>query len=417
MYRGKYSLVESIYNGRGLLLESGSGMGAQELVAAYLLKHYPAVKTCRVAREKTNDEDVIGYDGKGNPIIQIEVKDIAGKSNKYTGYAEVASAGTKNPVSKQFHKDINWVHPMHLPQIPNKLGALKKGWVRGKMKPMDAATLRQRLTAVAPLVTAEATANPGKWVHSVLYGAASLNGQVIVTTSGNFDNLSEDTFGNQHGIDALKTIAGGEELSLSRRSYGMIKGALTCGMKYNAKKGTMTAKLFKLYFGGNNTDPKRENGQHWTCYCTGPGKPYPMQEIGDKNKVELGGTSGTNVKTTAKPASWVVSAKGSPTFSQAMTTKYTGDKDNYFCSVDGGTINWCLVFGKKLPFCKKGPTKFSPVDSSGNALPANQATIGEPFGGKSHAVYFVCDQIDALPIGSAETDAAKYRRQKKIYDS
>ena len=390
-------------------------MGAQELVAAYLITHFPKVVECQVAREKTNDEDVIGYDAAGNAVVQCEVKDISTSSGSYTGYAEVAAAGTKSAVSKQFHRDLNWVHPMHLPKIPDKLRSLKKGWVRGKMKPMDVGTLRQRLQTVAPLVTAEATANPGKWVHSPLYGAASLNGQVIVTDSGNFDNLSEDTFGNQHGIDALAAIAGAEQLSLSRGGYGMIKGAFTCGMKYDAKKGKMTCKLFKLYFGGNNTDPKRENGQHWTCYCTGPGKPYPMQESGQKNKIKLGGTSGTTVKTTSVPASWVVSGKGSPTFSQAMTKKYKGDGDHYFCSVNGSEITWAQIFGKTLPFLSKGPTNFTAVDSSGTVLPSGKSTVGEPFRGKSHAVYFICDKIETTTADPA--DARKYRRNGKIFDS
>ncbi len=416
MVKNKYSLVENLYNGKGLLLESGSGMGAQDLVAAYLIRHYPAVKTCRVAREKTNDEDVIGYDAKGNPIVQLEVKDITMSSAKYTGYAEVAAAGTNSAVSRQFQQDINWVHPTLLPQIPSKFKSLKQGWDLPSMQSANLALMKTRLAAIAPQVTSTATANPGKWVHSVLYGSSSMVGQVKII---NANSISADTsvelFGAGHDNSALKTIAGTEPMAIYRGTFNWIKGAVTVGMKYNAKKNTMAVKLFKVYFGGVKLPPKERQDlqQYFSCYCTG--QRSMKTKAGPANKLELGGISDTTIQTRSIPASWVVSGKGSPTYSQALTTKYSNDGDHYFCSVIGSKIQWCKVMGSTLPFLSKGVTKFTAVDSSGNVLPKGQSTVGEPFRGKSHAVHFVCDTIETT-TGSAK-DAITYRKQKKILDS
>ena len=215
--------------------------------------------------------------------------------------------------------------------------------------------------------------------------------------------------------DQLDTLAGTEPMAFWRSGYNWLKGALTVGMKYNAKKNTMDVKLFKVYFGGKalKQADKKDPQQHFSCYCTG--QPKMKTKAGPSNKLVLGGISDTTVTTTSVPASWVVSGKNSPTYSQALTKKYKGDGDHYFCSVNGKEITWAKIFGKTLPFLSEGPTSFAPVDSSGNALPPNKSTVGEPFRGKSHAVYFICDKIETTT--GSDADAAKYRGNGKIYDS
>ena len=317
MVKNKYSLIENLYNGKGLLLESGSGMGAQDLVAAYLIKNIPAVTHCTVAKTGSNDEDVIAYAGK-KKFMQCEVKHCEKKSSKYSGYAEIAVPHTSNPVAKQFQQDLSFIHPILRPEVPESWAKAsewryKKGHNFATFTTLPRDTMNQRIKAVAASVNAAAIANPGKVACSVIYGAASIPYTDIKLCSSE-KKISGELFGTG-GINHAQ-IAGAEPCSFYRKLYGMIKGA--CVFSVLVKGEDIEVKLQRIYFAG--AEQVNNPAQPWSNYAENQTGPLKATQ-GSQKKLANGGVSGTKVKTVGTPASMTPSAKSKPKFSDSMNTK------------------------------------------------------------------------------------------------
>ena len=412
LYGRKTSLIESLYMHNHLNESQVSGgMAAQDMIAAYLIDNIPSVVRCVVAAPRTHEPDVKAFDAQGKVVTQVESKDISSTTGGFTGYAEVNKGKT------QFRKDLTWIDSVTTATFPPKFATIKGGPSAGL------GSLNTKLNTVVSQLVSQSKAQKG-FHYCVMYGGES-HGNAIYHSSGLRDMYSTCWGGSALTLSQIKAVQGSETLLIRRGGYGYIYGQIVAV----AKNGIVSLSKHYApgkYLGGKDR-PYDNLDENWlySKATDAQKRSFVMNAEGNltakddkKHNAMLNGkSSDTNVKSRNTPASWVPMQSKGPTFDKTMHDHYKNDKDNYFASVSGTTISFYHIFGKDL--LSKGSTTFSPVDSSGmdlSKLKLDKVTIGEPFQGKSYAVYFSCIS-SGKPIVGSPTSAAAHRRSGKIVDS